>query len=299
MESPPASRWRSVLSFVALQSTWWERSWRHRLGRTCCYLLYCYGVILVVMLWLENWLLFQSAGASDWSAPPQHIAVEDVWLTANGTTIHGWWSAPSNWKPEQGAMLYCHGNGGNLSHRCGSHPYLVRDAGIDILSIDYPGYGKSGGKSTEAGCYAAADAAYDWLTTDRQIPGERVILCGGSLGGAVAVDVAARRPHRALLLVSTFTTFPDIAQNQYPFLPARWLVKNRFDTLGKLASCKRPTFVVHSRADGLIPFEMGKRLYEAAPEPKQFYELTNEPHHDSADDGAFRAFLSFLAEQAP
>jgi fermentation-respiration switch protein FrsA (DUF1100 family) len=289
-----------MLKLVALQSEWWQQSWKHRIGRTCCYLIYGYGALIVVLMFLENWLLFRAAGADDWSPPPRNIDVEDVWMhTADGTTIHGWWSEPANWKPEQGALLFCHGNGGNLSYRAGSPPYTVLEAGIAILVFDYPGYGKSGGKSTEAGCYASTDAAYDWLTTDRKVPAERIILCGGSLGGAVAIDVAARRPHRALMLISSFTTFPDMAQSAYWFLPARWMVHNRFDSLAKIRTCTRPTFVIHSRADNLIPLEMGRRLYDAAPGPKQFYELLNEPHHDGANREAFREFLRFLAEQAP
>ena len=168
-----------------------------------------------------------------------------------------------------------------------------------MLLVDYPGYGKSGGKASEAGCYAAADAGYDWLTEEKKVTAGRILIYGGSLGGAVAVDVASRRPLRALILVSTFTTFPDVAQNQYPFLPARWLVRNRFDSFDKIRRVDRPVFVAHSDADTLIPFDMGRRLFAAANEPKEFFTMHSEPHHDGGNLEAFVACARFLEEHAP
>src|SRR5438046_2954266 len=86
-------------------------------------------------------------------------------------------------------------------------------------TVAYPGYGRSGGSPTEAGCYAAADAAFDWLTAAQQVAPEDILLYGTSLGGGVAIDLASRRPHRALVLSSTFTSLPDTAQDLYPWLP--------------------------------------------------------------------------------
>ena len=120
--------------------------------------------------------------------------------------------------------------------------------------FDYPGFGRSSGQPSEAGCYAAGDAAYDWLREVQKVPGERIILYGGSLGGGTATDLASRRPHRALVLVACFTSFPDMAQTRFPWLPGRWLVHNRFDNLGKIADCRGPVFIAHGTRDGLIPF---------------------------------------------
>ncbi len=229
------SRIRTALSVVSLRSPFWNRSVKHRMVRLILHLGYAYLVILVVLLWLENWLLFRSSDASEWAPPPRTCAVDEVWLTSSdGTAIHAWWVRESRWEPKDGAMLFCHGNGGNLSFRGDYARFWVLHQHLAVLLFDYPGYGKSGGRATEAGCYAAADAAYDWLTGEQKVPAERLILYGGSLGGAVAVDVASRRPHRALILVSTFTSFPDMAQHLYPFLPAHWLVRNRFDSVNKI-----------------------------------------------------------------
>ena len=112
----------------------------------------------------------------------------------------------------------------------------------------------------------------------------------------VAVDLASRQPHRALILVRTFTSIPDAAQSVYPWLPARWLVRNRFDNLQKIARCTRPVFIAHGTTDRLIPFGHGKRLFEAASEPKQFLAMTGLDHNDSLSPEFFAALRSFLNE---
>jgi fermentation-respiration switch protein FrsA (DUF1100 family) len=302
LEQPPRrSRFRAALAFVTLRSPFWDRSRKHRFGRLLVRLAYTYIILLAVLLCLENWLVFPRSTAADhWSDPPPWCAVEDAWLTsADGTRIHGWWMKPTGWRPEQGALLFCHGNGGNISHRGDFGADWVMTHKFAVLLFDYPGYGKSDGKPSEAGCYAAADAAYDWLTGEQQIPADRILLYGGSLGGAVAVDLASRRPHRALILVSTFTTFPDMAQSVYWFFPARWLVRNRFDSLAKISRVHRPVFVAHSDADSLIPYKMGRSLFDAANEPKMFFNMHGLPHHDAGSREAFAALAEFLKEHAP
>src|SRR5439155_16684153 len=99
--------------------------------------------------------------------------------------------------------------------------------GVSVFIIDYPGYGKSEGRVSEAGCYQAADAAYAWLIDEQHIAPRNIIFYGGSLGGGVAVDLASRREHRALLLVNTFSSLPDTAAHLYPWLPVRWVMRNR------------------------------------------------------------------------
>ena len=117
--------------------------------------------------------------------------------------------------------------------------------GQAVLIFDYPGYGRSGGRPSESGCYAAADTAHAWLTAVRRVPADRLVILGRSLGAGVAVDLACRRPHRALVLYSPFTSFPDLAQEKCRWLPARRLLRNRFDNLSKIAGvhapCSSPT----------------------------------------------------------
>jgi uncharacterized protein len=287
-----------TLSPMTLRTApFWRRSWKHRCARTLLGIVYCYLGVILLLLWFENRLLFPGTPAAlGWSLPPAGVTVEDVELTtSDGTALHAWWSPPSGWAPADGALLFAHGNGGNLSGRGAYIVELQRHLKVGVLLIDYPGYGRSGGAPTEAGCYAAGDAAYDWLAETLGVPGERIILYGGSLGGGVATDLAARRPHRALVLVSTFTSIPEQAQTLYPWLPARWLVRNKFDNLAKLASVTGPVFVTHGRNDDLIPFAMGERLYAAAAGPKEFFPIDNWGHNDFPRAEALVALERFLA----
>ena len=250
------------------------------------------GVCLV--LWFfENLLVFRPTTADqDWQ--PKLIAdIEDVELTlADGTALHAWW-LPCPGGDE--TLLYFHGNAGNLSHRGGSIIKIRQLLNVAVLIIDYPGYGKSGGRPSEQGCYQTADAAYEWLIDKRKIAPEKILLFGGSLGGGVAVDLASRKTHRALILAKTFTSAPDVGASAYPWLPVRWLMRNRFDSLGKIGKCRRPVFIGHGDADGLIPFAQGKRLFEAANEPRQFLALFGADHNDPLPEVFFTELRRFLA----
>jgi fermentation-respiration switch protein FrsA (DUF1100 family) len=273
-------------------------TWKRRLVRLAMQLVLAYAGIVGLLLLLEDGLLYCPSGPDD-TRPPDGIAVEDVTLTStDGTSLHAEWSAPAGWKPAEGAVLFCHGNGGNLSHRRGVfRPWLQVRQGV--LLFDYPGYGRSGGKPSEAGCYAAGDAALAWLTEVRQVPPRRVVIYGGSLGGAIAVDLAVRHPCRALFLVSTFTSFPDMAQKVIPWVPGRWLVRNQLNSLDKIGSCRVPVFIVHDRDDDLIPFSQGERLFAAAPEPKRFVATTGIHHNDQPGPEVYPELWRFLDACAP
>jgi fermentation-respiration switch protein FrsA (DUF1100 family) len=245
------------------------------------------------VLWLvENSLLYRPSTAQDDWEPVPFADIEDVDLTAaDGTRIHTWFLPCPG---ADGALLYCHGNAGNLSHRGGSIAKLRDLLKVHVLIFDYPGYGKSGGRPTEQGCYLAADAAYAFLTDKRQIQAPKILLYGGSLGGGVAVDLAARKAHRALVLVKTFTSAPDAGANLLPWFPVRWLMRNRFDNMAKIKNCTRPVFIGHGTRDTLIPFTQGKRLFEAANEPKQFFTLEGDNHNDPLPLEFFATLRAFL-----
>ncbi len=235
----------------------------------------------------------------DWLPPPPGLPVEDLDLAgAASTRIHAWWATPPGWQPADGALLYCHGNAGNLSHRGEGIRRWLNLFGMGVLIFDYPGYGKSGGRPTEAGCYAAADASYDWLLK-AGVPGERVLLYGGSLGGAVAIDVAARRPHRALVLVSAFSSLEEMARKVLPWLPTRWLVRDQWDNLAKIRRCTRGVFIAHGTADRVVPFAQGERLFAAAPQPRQFFRMPGHDHHHTPSPDFYKALRDFLDTAGP
>ncbi len=266
--------------------------WRRR---AACLLLAVPGVyvgVALVLMAFENSLVYHPTPAALSWEPPPRSDVRDIWLDpAEGERIHGWWlPAPDS----PGALLYLHGNAGNLSHR-GPTVVRLRDTlGLSVLIIDYPGFGKSTGTPTEAGCYRAADAAYDWLTNERKIDPRQIVLFGKSLGGGVATYLASRKEHRALALVKTYTSLPDVGSTIYPWLPVRLLMRNRFDSLSRIAACHRPVIVAHGTTDELIPFALGQRLYEAANEPKEFLAMPNHGHNDEFPASFYTGLREFL-----
>jgi len=275
----PRSRWR------------WLGRWLFRIA-------FCYLGVLIVLLFLENALLFHPVrDTRDWNPPPPECTVDDVFLdSADGNRIHGWWFPVAG---SQGALLYFHGNAGNLSNRGKGARDLTQALGESLLIIDYPGFGKSTGKPSEASCYAAGNAAYDWLTQTKQIAPEQIILYGKSLGGGIATELAVNRPHRALVLVKTFTSVPDVAQCQFPFLPARWLVKNRFDNLEKIGRCQGPVLIAQADCDEMIPHSHAGRLFEAAGQPKQLYVLEDCSHNSAMPWEFLTTLAEFLRVKAP
>jgi fermentation-respiration switch protein FrsA (DUF1100 family) len=228
--------------------------------------------------------------------------VKNIELRAtDGTAIHGLWFPREQ---AQGAVLIFHGRQGNLGDDFGPDDLAGwhNEVGVSAFIFSYPGYGKSGGAPSEAGCYAAAEAAYAWLTETQNVPPGQVLLYGRSLGSAVAIDVASRHSHRALLLVTPFTSLPDVADSRFPLLPAQLLMRNRFPSRSKIDRCTQPLLIVHGTEDRLVPFAMGKELFEAANEPKRFVPVAGAHHENCITPefyGTIRSFLDDVEMRAP
>ncbi len=210
---------------------------------------------------------------------------EEVRLaTADGVGLGAWFVPAAD---SRGAVLYCHGNGDNLS-RTLEWVSLYHKMGLDVLTFDYRGYGSSEGSPDEQGTYLDAQAAWDYLVQQRKIPPEKIIVVGKSLGGAIATHLARDHTPRALILESTFTSVPDLAADMLWFLPARQLARYDYRSIDKLPGVRCPVLVLHSRQDKLIPFSHGQRLYEAAREPKAFVEILGG--HNAGPGGSGKDF---------
>ena len=198
------------------------------------------------------------------------LAFDEVRLqTEDGVSIAGWY-VPAD--EDSKIVLFFHGNGGNISHRLDTIEILHR-MGLSVLMIDYRGYGQSEGSTDEQGTYLDAEAAWRYLVEERQFEPERIIILGRSLGGGVASWLAWQHPPKALILEASFTSVTDMAGQQYPFLPTKWLTRNRYDTASRLPEIEVPVFIVHSPSDDVIPYSHGRRLFELANEPKVFLEI--------------------------
>ncbi|MDR1964604.1 MAG: alpha/beta hydrolase [Planctomycetaceae bacterium] len=171
----------------------------------------------------------------------------------------------------RGSVLYCHGNAGNISHLTDWAFQLSRDLRCHVFVFDYAGYGKSEGEATASGILDDGRAARNWLAEHDGIPNDNVILYGQSLGGSVAVDIAAKDGARALIVESSFTSLGDMGQRLLPFLPVHWLLREQLASIDKISQFHNPVFISHGQADQTIPFSQGQRLFDAANEPKTFY----------------------------
>lgn len=248
------------------------------IGSVLAVLAAAYGGIGLLLFLFQARLVFYPGVERKVSATPaQHgLPYDDIRLTtADDVTLHGWF-VPS--EQPRGAVLFLHGNAGNISHRIESLQMFHR-LGYSTLIFDYRGYGNSGGAPSEEGTYRDAEAAWRYLTEQRHIPANRIVLFGESLGSAVAAWLAAREQPAALVISAGFTSVPELGQQLYPYFPVRWLARIHYDTRASLRSVTAPVLIAHSPQDEIIPFEQGRALYLAANPPKQFLELAGG-HND-------------------
>jgi fermentation-respiration switch protein FrsA (DUF1100 family) len=173
-------------------------------------------------------------------------------------------------------LVIFHGNAGHRGHRLDWIEDL-HSLGYGVFILDYRGYGGSQGSPTEDGLYRDGEAALGWL--EKQAVRDLVYL-GESLGCGVVVELAKRRPPRALILQSSFSSALDVARNAYPYLPVRLLMKDRFDSKKKMAKILCPVLFIHGERDSIIPLKLGRALYDAANEPKRWFPIPGADHND-------------------
>jgi hypothetical protein len=260
-----------------------------------------YGAMLLMLFLRQDGLVYYPdlPGRAYEATPAQlNLPYESIALTASdGVRLAAWFVSAEH---PRGALLYAHGNAGNISHRLDSIR-LFHDLGLSVLIFDYRGYGRSGGEPDEEGTYRDAEAAWQHLTAQRGIKPEQIVVFGESLGAAVAAHLAAQHRPGALILASAFTSVPDLAADLYPLLPVRWITRYRYDTRRYLQDVHAPVLVAHSREDEIIPFRHGQALYDAAHEPRQFLELRGG-HNDlffMNADAFVRATDSFIGRHLP
>jgi uncharacterized protein len=186
---------------------------------------------------------------------------EDVNLTTtDGEVLNAWWIP----HPEARAtLLFLHGNAGNISHRLDSIN-IFHQLGLSVLIIDYRGYGKSTGTTSEQGTYIDAEAAWDYLIKQKKINNDNIIVFGRSLGGAVAIDLAIKHQPTALIIESSFTSIADVGKHYYPYLPTSLLTRIKYPSIDRITNIKSPTLFIHSKDDEIIPYKYGKRLFTEA-----------------------------------
>lgn len=224
---------------------------------------------------LARWALYHPSKypVGDWDAQ-RLVGASDAWIeTSDGVKIHGWWVQRdgSPW-----ATLFLHGNAGNIAYRA-SHIQEIVAAGSSMLMLDYRGYGKSGGSPSEQGLYRDSEAGFIYLLGKGYRP-EQIIIHGESLGSAVAIDLASRRPCAALVLEAPFTSASDVAGTVLPFVGP--LLIRSYNSLPKIRWIRVPKFFMHGDRDEVIPLRLGQELFAAAQGTKTFWIIPGAGHNN-------------------
>ena len=252
------------------------------------FVIYSVLIILFIMIlpkFIEKGLIFHPDKGNDSITPDAYgIEYDDVtFRTEDGLNLHGWFVHGKKSSPDEDlhTLLWFHGNAGNINHRLGNIKMLHERVPVNVFIIDYRQYGRSEGKISEKGTYIDAGAALAHLHSRKEINQEKIIFFGRSLGSAVAVELALKEKCRALILETPFTSILEMGKKLYPFLPVSLLLKTKYDSLSKIRNIKVPILIMHGDKDDLVPFEHGKRLYDMANEPKEFYTIPGAGHNDT------------------
>lgn len=249
------------------------------------------GIVIVGAPYIERALMY--------FPDPVHVSPRDAGLTGveeialrppDGTSVLGWYRPAEPSKP---TLLYFHGNAGSLASRVGRMLYFAsRDYGV--LMMTYRGYGGSTGSPSERENVADGRLALEYLGK-RGVAAGDIIVMGESIGTGIAVQVAAGQPVGGVVLDAPYTSLVDVAGLHYPILPARWLMRDRYETVRHIRSVTAPVLILHGEEDRVIPAAMGRALFTAAPEPKEMRTFAGAGHSDHDLFGSLEALDAWIA----
>jgi len=260
-----------------------------------------YTILALALYFMQSVFLYSPVREVPYNPADIGLAFEKVvFETEDGLKLSAWF-IPAE-KAEL-TVLFCHGNGGNMTHRLDTIN-ILNELGLNCFIFDYRGYGSSQGKPSERGTYLDVEAAYKWLTEKKKIPSQNIILFGRSLGGSIAAYLATRVEAKGLIVESSFTSYVDMGRKFYPYMPVRLAAAYSYKTIDYVRQVHRPIMIIHSRNDEVIPFEFGLRLYDAANEPKEFVEIFGTHNDGFLFSGetyrkAWSNWLEFLKEYKP
>ena len=227
---------------------------------------------------IENFFVFFPD--SEMVATPETFLIDyrDIFFDQDGEKLHGWLCLN---RRASSTILFCHGNAENISHRL-EYINSLLTSGFQVFIFDYQGYGKSRGRPSEQGIYRAGLAAYDYLVNKEGISPEKIIVFGHSLGAAVAIEVSLQRETRALIIESAFTSIREMAGTIWLFKPISFFIPRHYNNLKKIEGINVPKLMIHGDNDGVVPYSMGRKLFEKAGSPKFFYTIKGTGHNDTS-----------------
>jgi len=239
-------------------------------------LFIAYTVMALALFFLQSHFVYFPTQNIEYTPEDIGLDYEKVTVeTKDGVNLKGWFIPAAE---AEFTILFCHGNGGNISHRLDSIN-LFNQLGFNCFIFDYRGYGLSEGKPTEQGTYTDASGAYQWLLKEKNIQPRNIILFGRSLGASIAAQLASKVHPASLVIESGFTSVVNMGRKLYPYFPIRWFARFEYSTIDYLKKVDCPVMVIHSPQDDIVPYEFGLKLFEAAGEPKTFVEISGT-HND-------------------
>lgn len=264
------------------------------LARLIFFFLVVYVLLVIIVYFYQRSLqYFPSKDMGDPKlAESQKMQVVTI-RTEDGLALTSWFAPPKD--PADKVIVYFQGNGGNISHRASKAQYFM-EKGYGVLLCGYRGYGLNPGNATEEGLYLDARATLKWLEAQGYKTGQ-LVFYGESLGSGVAVQMAGELQPRQLILEAPFTSAADVAKRAYFYLPVDMLMKDRYDSLAKIKDVKSALLIVHGDHDGVIPLDLGKKLFDAANHPKEFVTIERGGHNDLYDMHAAFPILEWLGKQ--
>lgn len=251
-----------------------------------------YTVVVLLLYTFQRDLMYRPDSIK--RVPPSYYDmlanVQEVELkTADGLRVLAWYAAPPEGRP---TVLVFHGNGGSLRSQRYRLKYF-KDANMGVMILGYRGYAGSDGAPSEEGLYTDARTALAWLNA-QGIADNRIALYGESLGTGIATKMATEREFAAIVLESPYTSTVDVAEQNFWFIPVHWLMADQYNSLARIADVHEPLLIMHGGADQVIPQKLGRKLFDAANEPKESFWPERAAHNTIFDLGGFAAAADFI-----
>ena len=249
-----------------------------------------YFVLLVFIYFYQRNLLYHPS-ENNYQNDKIQFSYDEIFIKVDDKIKLKSWIINKNLKKFK-TLLFFHGNAGELSNRI----YKLNELNkldINILLISWRGFSGNEGLPTEENLYEDAEAAIKWLNR-KEVENNKIILYGESLGTGVAVEIGKKNNFNSIILESPFTSMENAAKIYYPYLPVKLLLKDKYDSLSKITTIKTPILIMHGKKDDIVPFSMGKELFEKANNPKHSYFTTDDDHMMEFNDQIITIIKNFI-----
>ena len=252
------------------------------------FVVVCYALILIGLYSFQRKLIYSPSKEQPSLEGFKGVYTEVKTQAKEGKLTH--------WYSKQGDpfIIVFHGNAGGIEGRGGKFKFLA-DQGYSVLLAGYPGYDLNPGKPTEKNLIDSSKFVLEWFLKERGISSKEVILFGESLGSGVALALASQYPVKAVVLDGAFSSVTDIGKSVYPFVPVRWILKDKWDSESRIHKVKAPLLFIHSKEDSTVPFRFGKKIFLSANEPKKHIWLEGGDHESNLDnDSVKKSIIDFI-----